>query len=107
MANQISVSPAELRQRGGKFISGGQQIENVIKSLNNEANALQTVWKGEAQAKFDAKYKELSPKMKEFIALVDSIGKQLKSVADAMEKSDQDIARQISRQEIQREVTGC
>lgn len=97
MANQISVSPAELRTRGTKFISGGQQIESVIKALNSEANALQSIWKGDAQAKFDAKYKELSPKMKEFTELVDSIGKQLKSVADAMEKSDQDIARQISR----------
>jgi len=97
MANQISVSPAELRTRGTKFISGGQNIDSIIKSLNNEANALQSIWKGDAQKKFDVKYKELSPKMKEFVQLVDSIGKQLKSVADAMEKSDRDIARQISK----------
>ena len=97
MSKQISVSPEELRTRGGKFISGGQQIDSVLKSLNKEAAALQSIWKGEAQAKFNAKYQELSPKMKEFAELVGSIGKQLKSVADAMEKSDQDIARQISK----------
>ena len=97
MSKNISVSPAELRSRAKKFISGGQQIESIMKSLNKEADALPNIWKGQSQAQFSAKYNELKPRLKEFSDLVDSIGKQLQSVADVMERADDDIARQIGR----------
>ena len=97
MSKQISVSVGELHDRGKDFISGSQQLEAIIKKLTKNVDSLPSVWKGEAQVKFDAKYRELTKVMNEFIELVRSTGVQLQDVSKAMSNLDDEIAKKVGK----------
>jgi WXG100 family type VII secretion target len=95
MAGLISATPDELRGCGQQFIGNSGDISQIVSQLDNLKNHLQDIWKGSSSEAFATQYEEMRPTMTKFIELVEDVGRQVNSVADALERADQDIASQI------------
>ena len=95
MSNLIQATPDELRANGRQFVSHSESIDGIVKQLDSLTQQMQEMWKGSSSEAFVAEYTELQPTMLKFIELIHDVGIQVGSVADALEKADQDIASQI------------
>ena len=96
MAGQIKLTPEELRTSATKYTKGANDVRTVLSMLDREQATIRSNWSGSAFLKFDGQYNSLTPKIKEFADLLDQINKQLMSVANILEETDQRIASQIN-----------
>jgi len=96
MAGLIKLTPEELRTSATKYTKGATDVRQILAMLDKEQATIRTNWEGSAFRKFDEQYNSLTPKIKEFAQLLDDIQKQLVSVANIIEETDQKIASQIN-----------
>jgi len=97
MANRIKLTPSELRTSAVKYQDGANSIQNILNVLNREQTVIRSNWEGAAFTKFDEKFNELTPKIREFSDLLQSIQTQLNSVATTIEETDAQLAADISQ----------
>ncbi len=91
----IKLTPEDLRGSATKYTSGSEQIDEILTTLTNEQSVISDNWDGSAFESFEEQFNELSPKIKEFAELLQSINEQLISVARIIEDTDAEIASKI------------
>ncbi|EHI73950.1 virulence factor EsxA [Streptococcus criceti] len=97
MAGLIKLTPDELRTSAQKYTQGSQSVQDVLTSLTNEQAVISENWDGTAFDAFETQFNELSPKVRQFAELLESINTQLNGVASTLEETDSNIASQIRR----------
>lgn len=96
MSGQIRITPDQMRTRASEFRTEGQNFEDVITKMQNLINTLQEEWEGEASRKFAEQFEALKPSFTDVRNLIDDIGGQCDSTAEALENLDQEIASKFS-----------
>ncbi|EPF02400.1 WXG100 family type VII secretion target, partial [Bacillus toyonensis] len=69
MAGQIRMSPEELKSKATRYGQGANQIEDILRQLQNLQNELRGEWEGRAFEGFDQQFNELKPKVQNFAQL--------------------------------------
>ncbi|MBC1914139.1 WXG100 family type VII secretion target [Listeria booriae] len=93
MSGQIRMSPEQLRERSRTYGRKGEDIEQILRELEQLQEQLRGEWEGAAFQKFDDQFQQLKPKVKEFAGLMDQIEKQLAQTANAVEENDANLSR--------------
>lgn len=95
MANQIRISPAEMRNRATQYSQEAEAVKGVISNMDRLLTDLQAEWEGSASEAYATRYAELKPGFQEAEQLIRDIAKALNTIADTMENADNDIAGQL------------
>lgn len=93
--SRIKLTPDELRTSAVKYTTGSEQIDEILSTLTTEQGVISDNWEGTAFDSFQEQFDELSPRIREFSHLLQSINEQLNKVASIIEQTDADIASQI------------
>ena len=93
---QIKLSPEELETSATKYTQGSEEILTVLSNLEREQEAIRSNWEGSGFESFDNQFVELQPKIREFGELLEQINQQLRSVAQIMRDTDNDISQAIN-----------
>lgn len=95
MANQLRISPDQLRERANQYRIEADKMEMVIARMDSLLAALQSEWEGVAFEAFAARYQELKPGFMKSEELIREIAAAMDSTARAFEEMDQTIAAQM------------
>ncbi|EUJ43459.1 WXG100 family type VII secretion target [Listeria riparia] len=98
MSGQIRMSPAELCDRSKTYGRKGQDIEQILRELQQLQEQLRGEWEGAAFQKFDEQFQKLKPKVTEFSNLMHQIEQQLSITATAVEENDVNLSRNFGLQ---------
>lgn len=94
MAGQIRIDPGTMRSRASEYNHQGEQINDIIRNMDNLLNQLQSEWEGSASEAYANRYtSELRPNFQKAVQLAQEIAEALNKAADEMEQRDADIAR--------------
>lgn len=96
MANQIRMTPEKMRERAASYSQQGDNVEEVITTMDNLLNELLNEWEGAASEAYEAKYQELKPSFVKMRELIQEISEALIKTADIVEQTDSDIAGQFN-----------
>ena len=91
MGTEIRMTPEQMRSRAGEYTTQGENLQQVINSMDRLLTALQSEWTGNAADGFSTRYTELRPGFVKAKELIDEISAALKSSANAVEQTDQQI----------------
>lgn len=95
MASEILLTPDQMRERAGKIRAYKQEQEEVISRLTNLVNSLSTVWRGESQDAFVAKYLGMKSTFQNFSASIEEYAALMEAAAKDMEQTDNSLASRI------------
>lgn len=95
MANQIRISPEQMRSRANEYRTQAGIVNEVIAKMDNLLNALQTEWEGSASEEYATRYKELRDGFVKAEELINQIATALDSTANIVEETDSSIAQQF------------
>lgn len=95
MANQIRITPDQMRQRASQYVNEAEKVNEVIKNMDNLLTQLQGEWEGAASESYAARYQELKPGFTKAEQLIREIADALKSTARIVEETDNSIAGQF------------
>ena len=91
MANQIRITPDQMRQRANEYRAEADTVNGVISKMDSLLSALQGEWEGAASESYAARYQEL----KKAEELIREIAAALDSTARIVEETDSSIASQF------------
>lgn len=92
MANQIRMSPEQMRSRASEYTTQAGNVQEVIGKLDNLLTSLQSEWEGSASESYATKYGELRPGFVKAKELIDEISAALIKTAQLVEDTDTNIA---------------
>ena len=95
MANQIRITPDQMRARANEYRTEADTVNGVIVKMDSLLNALQGEWEGSASESYAQRYAELKPGFVKAEELIREIAAALDSTANIVEQTDQDIASQF------------
>ena len=95
MANEIKLTPEQMRERARAFGNESQKMQTSINNMTKLINALSNEWKGEASTAYKKRYDELRPAFKNCKDLMDELSTNLKQSAKILEETDRKIASQL------------
>ena len=95
MANQIRITPDQMRGRASEYRTEAGKVENVISKLDTLLQNLQGEWEGQASESYAARYQELRPGFVKAEELIKEIAAALDSTANIVEETDTNIANQF------------
>ena len=95
MANQIRITPDQMRGRASEYRTEAGNVENVITKLDALLQNLQGEWEGQASESYAARYQELRPGFVKAEELIKEIAAALDSTANIVEETDTNIANQF------------
>lgn len=95
MANQIRVTPDQMRQRASDYRNQAEMVHEVITKMDSLLQQLQSEWEGSASESYAARYQELKPGFVKAENLIREIAQSLDGVAKTVEEQDQAIASQF------------
>ena len=95
MANQIRITPAQMRERAGQYRTEADTVNGVISKMDSLLGQLQSEWEGAASESYAASYEELKPGFIKAEELIREIASALDSTATIVEETDNDIASQF------------
>ena len=95
MANQIRITPDQMRERANQYRNEADTVNGVISSMDNLLSALQSEWEGAASESYAVRYEELKPGFQKAEELIREIASALDSTANIVETTDSDIAAQF------------
>jgi len=93
MSGQIRVSPEIMRQRAGQYRNEAAMVNQVINSMDNLLNNLQSEWEGAASQSYAQRYMELKPGFQKAEQLIQEIAAALDQTALRLEETDAGIAQ--------------
>ena len=93
MANQIRITPDQMRVRAKEYRVEAGTVEGTIKKLDALLKQLQSEWEGDASEAFAARYTELRPGFEKAKDLIQEIAIALDATANIVEQTDEEIAR--------------
>ena len=95
MANQIRMTPEQMRTRVKEYRTEADNVKQVIAKMDTLLDNLMTEWEGKASESYSARYKELKPGFQKAEELIREIASALESTAKIVEETDQKIAQQF------------
>ncbi|MCI5735035.1 MAG: WXG100 family type VII secretion target [Eubacterium sp.] len=95
MANQIRITPDQMRQRANQYRTEADTVNGVIKKMDSLLQQLQSEWEGSASESYATRYAELKPGFQKAEELIREIAQSLDSTARIVEETDSDIANQF------------
>lgn len=95
MANQIRITPDQMRERAGQYRSEADVVNGVIAKMDSLLQQLQGEWEGSASESYAARYQELKPSFMKAEELIREIASALDSTAKIVEETDASIASQF------------
>ncbi len=95
MANQIRISPDQMRSRASDYRKEAGIVGEVIAKMDTLLTELQGEWEGEASASYAARYAELKIGFLKAQELIGEIANALDSTANIVEETDSNIASQF------------
>ena len=95
MANQIRITPDQMRERANQYRTEADAVNGVIKKMDTLLGHLQSEWEGVASEAYAARYQELKPGFMKAEELIREIAAALDSTARIVEETDTDIANQF------------
>ena len=95
MANQIRITPDQMRERANQYRNEAETVNGVIAQMDNLLGLLQGEWEGAASESYAARYQELKPGFMKAEELIREIAAALDSTARIVEETDSSIASQF------------
>jgi len=95
MANQIRITPDQMRGRANEYRAEADTVNGVINKMNQLLSQLQSEWEGAASESYAARYQELKPGFVKAEELIREIAAALDSTARIIEETDTSIANQF------------
>lgn len=95
MANEIKLTPEQMRLRAKAYATEATNLERSIQTMDKLINALQSEWKGDASKAYADRYNSLKPAFRNAKELMDELSQNLNSSAQIMEETDRQIAGQL------------
>jgi WXG100 family type VII secretion target len=95
MANQIRITPDQMRERANQYRNEADTVNGVIGKMDSLLQQLQSEWEGSASESYAARYQELKPKFVKAENLIREIASALDTTAKTVEETDQTIASQF------------
>lgn len=95
MANQIRITPEQMRSRAKEYRNEADAVNGVIKKMDTLLTALQGEWEGAASESYSTRYGELKPGFLKAEELIREIATSLEVTAKTVEETDAGIAAQF------------
>lgn len=95
MANQIRITPDQMRERANQYRVEADTVNGVISKMDALLQQLQSEWEGAASESYAARYKEVKPGFMKAEELIREIAAALDSTAKIVEETDVNIANQF------------
>ncbi|WP_458458049.1 WXG100 family type VII secretion target [Pseudobutyrivibrio sp.] len=95
MANQIRITPDQMRERANQYRNEADTVNGVIANMDSLLSNLQAEWEGSASESYAGRYEELKPGFQKAEELIREIASALDSTASIVESTDSDIAAQF------------
>ena len=95
MANQIRITPDQMRERAAQCRIEAGTVNGVISKMDSLLQMLQGEWEGAASESYAARYQELKPGFVKAEELIREIAAALDSTAKIVEETDTNIANQF------------
>ena len=95
MANQIRITPDQMRERANQYRAEADAVNGVINKMDALLQQLQSEWEGAASESYAARYQELKPGFMKAEELIREIASALDSTAKIVEETDTNIANQF------------
>ena len=95
MANQIRITPDQMRSRANEYRTEADKVSDVISRMDSLLSALQGEWEGAASESYAARYAELRPSFVRAEELIREIASSLDATANIVEETDTNIAGQF------------
>lgn len=95
MANQIRITPNQMRERANEYRAEANMVNEVIRKMDILLEKLQSEWEGEASEAYAMRYQELKPGFVNAEELIEEIAAVLDSTAKMLENTDYHIAKQL------------
>jgi WXG100 family type VII secretion target len=95
MANQIRITPDQMRQRANQYRTEADTVNGVISKMDSLLQQLQAEWEGAASESYATRYQELKPGFMKAEELIREIASALDSTARIVEETDSNIANQF------------
>ena len=95
MANQIRITPDQMRGRANEYRTQADTVRSVIDQMDTLLSALQGEWEGAASESYEQRYQELRPGFLKAEELIREIAQALDSTANIVEETDASIAAQF------------
>ena len=95
MANQIRITPDQMRERANQYRVEADTVNGVIKKMDSLLDQLQGEWEGSASESYAVRYKDLRPGFMQAEELIREIAAALDSTAKIVEETDASIANQF------------
>lgn len=92
MANQIRITPDEMRSTATSYRQEAETVDGVIKKMDTLLKQLESNFEGEASAAFSSRFAELRPGFVKAQELIGEIANTLDTTARAYEETDGKIA---------------
>lgn len=95
MANQIRITPDQMRERANQYRVEADTVNGVISKMDALLQQLQSEWEGAASESYAARYQEVKPEFMKAEELIREIAAALDSTAKIVEETDVNIANQF------------
>ncbi len=95
MANQIRITPDQMRERASEYRVEADTVNGVISKMDSLLQQLQSEWEGASSESYAARYEELKPGFVKAENLIREIASALDSTAQIIEETDNSIASQF------------
>lgn len=95
MANQIRITPDQMRERANQYRGEADIVNGVINKMDSLLQQLQSEWEGAASESYAARYQELKPGFVQAEELIREIAAALDSTAQIVQETDESIASQF------------
>ena len=96
MAEQILMSPSEMRTHARSIDSYRSQIETLLSQLDGTIAEVEAGWRGASQCSFLESYQEMKTSaLSQFPEILQGISTQLTSSADIMEETDLQLSQML------------
>lgn len=95
MANQIRITPDQMRERANQYRVEADTVNGVIGKMDTLLQLLQSEWEGAASESYATRYQQLKPGFLKAEELIREIATALDSTAKIVEETDSNIANQF------------
>lgn len=97
MSGQIRMKPETMRQRSRQANQYAQNMESLIKSMDQLLTTLKAEWEGDAMAGYEDRYNKVRPSFTNAKDLLDEVSHNLNETARIVEETDKNIAAQFRK----------
>lgn len=88
MANQFTVTTAQLNQKAGELRSNNRNLTTQIENLRSQHSALNGMWEGDAKNAFDKAFNHDIQQMQNFYREIENYVTKLTEIAKTYEQAE-------------------